>query len=1208
MSLLVRRCSLLVRVLVLCVGAGVWAGSAAAQDRQRSSSDRRRDPTRILTSLGRHRDTIDTFQPQPYQLRPFVLPGSETIWVGSTRLDTSEYRLDSRSGRLWVQRDDLLGARDTLFAQYRTYPFRFEDVYRRRAPDTSTAADSTVAVVEEEDPASTGFDPFEGVDIQRSGSISRGVVAGTQRDARVESGLRMQLQGEVADSVFVRALLTDENTPIQPQGTTQRLQDFDRVFLEIDAPQGRARLGDVDVNLNGGTFGHFTQKVQGAALQTKRFETSGGAAGGKLTAFGAVSRGQFRTQDIKPRDGVQGPYRLRGKNGEDAIIVIAGSERVYLDGERLTRGRTEDYVIDYTQAEITFTPNRLITADRRITVEFQYSTTQFTRTLVGGRATAKAWQGRDGESRLQLGATVVRQADGRDFQTAFDLSRQDSLRLVRAGDQQAVRSGARRVEFDPDAPFVHYRQKVITTPDGQQDSIFVALEEAPPSNTPVFRVRFTRVGRGNGAYERAGKRTNGVVYEYVGSGKGAYLPVQPLPAPTKQRLVDLTGSVEPVPGLEVFGEWAGSLNDENRFSSRDAGDDEGRAYSGGLRLQPQSLEVGGVSLGTVSGTLRRRNRGANFVTFDQTRSVEYGRRWNLSRSGSDLPARLQGRGGETIDRGQVSVDWGDGSRLEAGLGRLSVGSAFEAWRRRGTLSIEEEGWPQVSLRTVSITSTDRPARIDGSWVRQEATLRHSFRDGHFVPRVSIERERRRQEVQGTDSLTTESFRFLEVRPGVSYKAGALRAQGSLEYRTEDGEANGSFRDASRAWTAQTELTYAPSSPYRVSIRGGLRSRQVTDYFRRNERRRDTESVILRLEGRARPLDRAVDAQIFYDAATERTPILRELYVQTKPERGQYVWRDSNGDGVQQIDEFVPETTPNEGTYVQRFVPSDTLESVVDLQARTRLTLRPRRLWSDADRWWREWLSHVTTETRIEVQEKSRTDAPAEIYQLNLDRFRRPGETIDGSLQMEQRVELFRTQREYGIDVSWRQKRGLTERAAGAERRFLNQWTVEGEFWPAPAWSVQVEGTVERDRVKSEAFDKARSYDIRTLRVRPSLSFQPERTLDVTLSGLYARKRDRAKGRRADLFKFPLEITWRRAGRLRLSANVELAHVDLNGTAVGRAQFELTDGRGPGTSLLWGMRGQYNITDNLRATVNYDGRAPSTTDPIHTVRVQVSASF
>lgn len=1157
----------------------------------------------------RYRDTIDTFQPQPYDLRSFVLPGSERIWVGPTRLDTSEYRLDARSGRLWVHRDDLLGARDTLFASYRTYPFAFEDIYRQRAPDTSAAADSaTVAVVEEEGEAATGFDPFEGVDLQRSGSISRGVVGGTRRDVNVESGLRLQLQGEVADSVFVRALLTDENTPIQPEGTTQRLQDFDRVFLEVTAPEGEARLGDVDVDLDGGTFGQFTQKVQGVAIESGGLGRGVGLADGDATAFGAVSRGQFRTQDIEPDDGVQGPYRLRGNNGDDAIIVVAGSERVYLDGERLTRGQTEDYVIDYTQAELTFTPDRLITDDRRITVEFQYSTTQFTRTLVGGRATAAGWRGDDGESRLDVGATVVRQADGRDFQTAFDLSRQDSLQLVQAGDDPAVRSGARRVEFDSEAPFVQYRRESITRPDGTQDTIFVAVEEAPASGTPVFQVRFTRVGQGSGAYERAGEETNGVVYEYVGEGEGAFSPVQPLPSPTRKRLVDVTGSIEPVPGMEVFAEWAQSVNDENRFSDLDSQNDFGGASVAGLRVESQSLEIGGATLGDISGEVQRRRRGQNFETFDQTRPIQYGRRWNLSRGGSGLPERFRNRGDETVEEGEGRFNWGTGSTVEGEVGRLRVGEAFEAARWRGRLAVEEEGWPRVSLRNVSITSTDRLEQIDGSWLRQQGTVRQPLFSGRLEPRVEVEREIRRQEVQGTDSLSGDSFQFLELRPGVFYEQGTVRATTSLEYRTEDGVADGTFRDASQTWTAETDVAFDPEAPYQASVRGGVRQREVTDFFRRTEQRRETESVILQLEGQARPLDRAIDARLFYDAATERTPVQREVFVQTTPARGQFIWRDENDDGVQQIDEFVPETTPNEGTYVQRFVPSDTLESVVDLRVRSRLTLRPRRVWSRGDVWWKAWLRQVTTETQFEVQEQSRTEDPADIYRLELDRFRQPGRTIDGSLRMEQRLDLFRTQRDYGLEASWQQVRGLTERAAGSERQFLNRWEVEGQVRPASRWGLRLTGTAERDRAQSEAFEEARSFDIRTVRIEPGVSYQPQRTVDLRLSGVLARKQDDAKNRRATLFTLPVELTWRRAGQLRVNANAEVAHVDLSGRAVGRAQFELTDGRGPGTSVLWGIQGQYAFADNLRATVNYDGRIPATADPIQTVRVQLSASF
>ncbi len=1191
------RTGFFLRIGVLCVVGGlVLAGRSAAQD-----------STLVFDDVGVHRDTIDTFQPQPYTLRPLIVPGTETIWVGPTRLDTTEYRLDADRGRLWVQREDLIEARDTLFAAYRTLPFTFESVYRRRAPDSTAADSGAVAVVEEDSVQQQGFSPFEGVDIQRSGSISRGIVGGSNRDANVESGMRMQLEGEVAEDVHVRAMLTDENTPIQPGGSTQRLRDFDRVFLGIETPHGDARLGDIDVDLGAGTFGQFNQKVQGITLESDGLGRNVGLAEGNAQVMGAVSRGQYRTQDIEPIDGVQGPYRLRGRNGEDYIIVIAGSERVYLDGERLERGRSNDYVIDYTQGEITFTSNRIITDDRRITVEFQYSTTQFTRTLLGGQAQAGAWRKENGESRLSVGASVLRKADGQDFQTAFDLSRQDSLRLVQSGDEQAVRSGAERVEFDPESPFVQYRREVVTTPGGETDTAFVAIDETPPEGTPVYRVRFTRVGQGQGRYERSGRAVNGVAYEYRGPGRGAYEPIQPLPAPTRQRLVDLTGSVEPVSGLELFGEWAQSLNDENRFSSLDAADDQDQSYVAGARLDEMALDLGRLPDGRLSGQVRREVRGRHFETFNQTRSVEYGRQWNLSRRGSGLPSALRGVGDETRDEGAVRFEMGESS-VEASGGRLAIGSAFEAWRHQEEISVQEPGWPRVSLRSEYVQSTNRPEQTDGNWLRQQATVRQPVFDDRFEPQVTVERDRRRQYALGTDSLVQDAFSIVEVRPGLTYRGGSLTTTGSVEYQTERRAADGAFRDASHGWTVESEATYDPESPYRGSVRGGYRVRRVTDFFRLNRQREDTESLLLRVEGQARPLDRAVQVKTFYDALTKRTPVLQETYIRTGPNLGQYVWRDANEDGVQQIDEFIPETTPNEGTYVQRFVPSDSLESVIDLQARTQLSLQPARLWDDPGAWWKRAVSQVSTRTTAEVQEKSREDDVAQIYALNLRRFRQPDATLSGELRLEQEVELFRQTNAYGVDGTWRQVRGLNDRSAGTEFSFLNQWEAEGRVRPADRWAMRVRGRHEVDRTRSEAFADSRSFDIRTLEARPSVMYQPVRSLTVTVAGSYAQKRDRLQGRRARIFKVPLEVEWSRAGRLRLTSNFEVANVDLTGAAVGLAQFQLTDGRGPGTSMLWGLQGRYVITNNLRASVSYDGRAPSNAPVIHTVRAKLSATF
>lgn len=1170
---------------VLCT-LGIVGALSSASGQDRSSG---------LANLGVYRDTVRTDLPQPFVLRPFLRKGTEAVYVAGSLLDTTRYRLDYRYGRLWIP-DLAPGA--SVVAVYRTWGFALQDTYRNAVARRDSAASDSVQLPDA--PVASLQRTANGLSLRRSGSITRGILAGNNRDAIVESGLRLRMDGQIADGVNVQAVLTDESTPILPEGTTQRLNEFDRVFIEIDAQYGVAQLGDFDVRYETSEFARFARKVQGIGLKASSNE-SPILSEGSIGVMGATARGIYRSQDITITDGVQGPYRLTGANGERFVFVVPGSEIVYIDGARVTRGQSKDYVIDYATGEVTFTSNRLIREDNRVLIEFQYRTTEFTRTLLGADADVAFGRRSDGTARGRFGATFVREADARTFSQELGLTEDDQQLLASVGDQAAVRSGAEEVAYDAEAPFIQYIRR-DTLVSGAREQIYEAVSARPTG--PVYRVRFSHLGAGNGSYVREGHAANGILYVWRGRGRGSYDPVRLLPKPRQQRLLDLRGGFELFRGLEVFGEWAQSVHDRNRLSSLDAGDDRANAWIAGLRVKPWTLTVRETTIGELSGHVRRRLTGNHFATFNRARPVEFARTWNLDK-------RTVAQGGNTVQVGreiieEANMKWAlpSGTGITADIGRIRLAGSFRGSREDLTLDVVQERLPTVSLRREFVRSNDMTLQEDGSWLRQRGRLEQSVMGGRVTTHVEVEQEHRRQRRTGTDSLSAASLAFVEYRPGLTLSAGASEVGALVEVRTEDLWADGALRDGSRSVTIETNFDAKPARNFRTEGRLGLRKRVYSDFFRTERQLQDRRSVVMRWTGRWQPWRRALYLDWMYEALTERTPTLQEVYIRTGPELGEYVWEDANGDGVIQIDEFIPERIQDAGTYARTLIPSDSLQSVIGVQTRFTLQLDPARLWRTSSSAWKRRLSNVYARTSIQIQEKSRNPDLAQVYLLRLSQFRSPVYTLKGRFRFQQDLFLFRNQPRYGLNLSYHEAHSLSELAAGAETRLARQWKVEGRLKPTDAWAMRLTASAERNKTQSESFS-SRTYDIRSVTIIPEVAFSPTGEVQLIANLSYSRK---SAG--AQIWKVPVTARYALARRLNMTMRAEVASVVIDGPGLttGLAQFELTDGRGAGTSFLWSFNAWYQISAVLRATAAYNGRKPADTPAVHTMRLSMSAMF
>ncbi len=1160
--------------LAVCLLLALAARPAASQD------------------LGTYTDTLSG--QQPFILRSFVQPQSVVIFRGQQQLDSTDYVLDYRFGRLWVPEAT---ENDSLVVHYRTWRLGIKDQYTRplvRVVADSVGSDTTAAAGT---PRTLVPPAGQGMSLTRSGSITRGVLAGNNRDAIIESGLRLRLAGNVARDVRVQAVLTDESTPILPEGTTQRLTELDRVYIEVASPYGTAELGDFEAGFETGEFAQLRRKVQGVGLQAPLPVPS---AEGSFEMLGASARGTFRRQKLSSADGVQGPYRLTGAQNEQFIFIIPGSEEIFLDGRRMQRGRSADYVIDYASGELTFTANRLIRSHNRIVAEFQYRTTEFSRTLLGTTSDVSLWQRSGGSARATLGATYLREADGRTLSEAFGLSAEDEALLQVAGDSLAIRSGATPVSYDPEAPYVQYARIDTVVADAMYE-VFAPVSSRPMSGQ-VYRVHFTRVEAGQGSYVRQGQTTNGLAFTWRGTGHGEYEPVRIVPRPAEHTMLDLRGSVSPIRHVELFGEWARSRYDANRFSRLHKGDDGASAYLAGARLNPLS-----VGLGTVAGQWHRRHTGAGFGAFSRIRPVEFERLWNLDSERTAATRERVSVARESVDEATATWQATKTSAIEATAGSLVLGKAFRAGREELSVRLQEAGWPTASYSRIQIRSEDTGRQASGRWVRQDIRLGIRAFDQRLAPLMRIKLSDKQFWTANRDSLERGSKDYVQLIPQVRWHAPVGAFGASSDVRIERHVQRGRLVPHSTAVTWDFNFDVKPAPTLTMEGRVGVRRRSIGGAFTKSGATSVTRAAAIRWSGRFRPWQRALQLNWHYEALSERTPSLQEIYIRTGPELGEFVWVDANGNGVAELDEFLPETTQDEGNYVRTLVPSDSLQAVTGLQARIALELDPARRWSRSSAGWQRILRSVSLRTVINVQEKSRNPATLDIYLLRMGSFQSPVHTLKGLLSVQQDLHLFRGHPRWSASGSYRHVQSLSALAAGTESRAVDEVRGQARVKAQERWTLGLTVSEGTRRTESQAF-ASRSYDITTRTVAPALTYSPSSALQTTLTVAYVTKQ--AREARGTLWKVPLEAQYSQAGRINVAMRLEAASVVLRGAPSGHglAFFELTDGRGAGRSLLWSVRSWYQLSRVMRATVTYNGRNPSGAPSIHTVRMQLSALF
>ncbi len=250
-----------------------------------------------------------------------IVPGSLLM----TNVPSSDYTIDYAKAVLyWIKKPTT----STVDVVYRTMPLYFAAEQRHMSFDS--IMNRFIVSGDKLSRKSNTQRPFDFGKVKSNGSLGRSLAFGNRQDAVLNSSLNLQLNGYIGDSILLSAAISDNNIPIQPDGNTQQLNEFDQVYIQFSKDKWKLSLGDLDIRQNQMYFLNFYKRLQGVAYENQSRVTE--KITNKILASGAIAKGKFTRNVFQGVEGNQGPYRLKGANQELFFIVLAGTERVFIDG------------------------------------------------------------------------------------------------------------------------------------------------------------------------------------------------------------------------------------------------------------------------------------------------------------------------------------------------------------------------------------------------------------------------------------------------------------------------------------------------------------------------------------------------------------------------------------------------------------------------------------------------------------------------------------------------------------------------------------------------------------------------------------------------------------------------------------------------------------------------------------------------------------
>ena len=1000
-------------------------------------------------------------------------------------------------------------------------------------------------------------------DLETSGNISRGINIGNNQNSVLESELDLKIIGKLNEKVSIKASIQDSSIPIINNGYSQQLNEFDQIFIELQSEDWVLRGGDIDLIKTNSFFANYEKKIQGLLLDSYLNEKI------NITSAAAIVKGSFTKSILNVENGNQGPYKLTGENGELYVLIVSGSETVFVNGIKIERGIDKDYIINYNAGEIIFNSTFPIMADMRIQVEYQVSEKNYNSVFGYSNIEIK-------NKKSKYNFSYYNETDLKNQPLLQNLNNDQISILSAAGDDENLMNIPSGSLSNYDENRILYKKEIV---EGVEIYVY--------SNNPedeLYTVRFQNVGENQGNYILSSNNAIENIYEYImpidGQRQGNFEPIIKIISPKKRQIAVLNSNTTFNESSELYYEIAGSNFNKNLFSTIDDEDNKGFASMIGFN---KKIKID--STFNIYSKLDLKYIDKNFEIIERIFGPEFERDWGFEVNSFNGESH-------TVANTTFGFRKSNLGSIDYTFENLKLGKLFSGQKNILKVNISEIN----NLEFISSTSIMASSNIgiDSEFVRSYNNLVLDYKN--IWTELGYEYEKKQSNGQIITNASDFANKLFKIKTGFGNKEKTFIEIG-FKKKINDSLVENILNEVNNydSYFMNTQIINNKKSTLNVY----LNFNRLKSYLNNNKE----EYLNTRIIQRQKILKNSLNSDLFFESSAGNLPQQEYTFIEVEPGLGSYKWIDINGNGIQELEEFEIAVFEDEAIFIRVLLPNQiflrTYQNKLNYSLQTNFSIFQN---SNVD--FIKILSKISNKFQISVDNKSE-------YQDNNIIFNslfKGNDLLAYNISLKNSFAINRAKNRYSITYTYAENEKKDSYSFGSNQHVnrFNKINIAHKINPSTLFELITNS--ERKMNWSENFSE-KNYKIKEDLIKPKLTyfydennrinFSYENTSVMNLIGDNETLKQQT---------FGTEMYFDTKKKDGAIVNFNYYNNKFDGENNSIISYTMMNGLKNGENYTWSFTLVKKLNKTLDMNVRYFGRKSPKTPSIHNASFQVRANF